>query len=102
MSLKGDVIAIGVAGVVLIAASWLAKRKLTQAGSAAANAVNPFNNDNVINQGAQSIWQAVTGSTGTIGGDIYDYFHPSNTQPVQNPYTLPPGFGVIDGANWDD
>lgn len=43
-------------------------------------AVNPLNSDNVINQGATSIWQGVTGSIGTIGTDLYDGTHPAAAQ----------------------
>jgi hypothetical protein len=37
--------------------------------------VNPFNNNNVINQAATGVYQAVTGSAGTIGTDFYDATH---------------------------
>lgn len=37
--------------------------------------VNPADERNVINQGATSAYQAATGSTGTIGGDLYDATH---------------------------
>ena len=38
-------------------------------------AINPLNNDNIINQGAVSLYQAMTGSQGTPGGDFYDGTH---------------------------
>jgi hypothetical protein len=41
----------------------------------AAQAINPQNNDNIINKGFTSIYQGATGSAGTIGGDFYDAFH---------------------------
>lgn len=37
--------------------------------------VNPADDRNVINQAATDLWHAVSGSTGTIGGDIYDATH---------------------------
>ena len=40
-----------------------------------AQAINPLNNDNVINRGFTSIYQGVTGSTGDLGSDIYDGTH---------------------------
>jgi predicted phage tail protein len=39
MSIKGDVIAVGIAGVVLLAAGWYAKKKLESAVTDAGNAV---------------------------------------------------------------
>jgi hypothetical protein len=39
------------------------------------DAINPMNNDNVINQGATSVYQAVTGSDVTIGSDLYGATH---------------------------
>lgn len=41
----------------------------------AAQAINPLNQNNVINQGANSIYQAATGSKGSMGGDFYDATH---------------------------
>lgn len=40
-----------------------------------ANAVNPLNNDNIINRGATGLYQGITGSEGTIGTDFYDATH---------------------------
>lgn len=40
-----------------------------------AEAVNPFNNNNVVNQVATSWYQGITGSTGSIGTDLYDATH---------------------------
>lgn len=48
---------------------------MRKTAGAVAEAVNPFNNDNVINQTATSWYQALTGSTGTIGTDLYDATH---------------------------
>ncbi|MEH6434246.1 hypothetical protein [Massilia sp. DD77] len=76
MSVKGDLIAVGIAGVVLLAAAWFAKRKLGEAATAVAPYVNPADGRNVINQGATAIYQGITGSKGSIGGDLYDLWNP--------------------------
>jgi hypothetical protein len=41
----------------------------------AAQAINPLNNDNVINRGFTNLYQGVTGSTGSLGTDAYDIVH---------------------------
>jgi hypothetical protein len=48
---------------------------LKKGATAAVQAINPLDRDNIINQGATSLYQAVTGSSGTIGGDFYDATH---------------------------
>jgi hypothetical protein len=75
MSIKGDLIAVGVAGAVLLAAAWYAKKKLTAAVAPYVPYVDPTNEQNVVNQAAQGFYQAVTGSKGTMGGDFYDATH---------------------------
>ena len=62
------------AGVALLVAVYLGK-KTVDAVPKALNAINPLNNDNIINQGATSLYQGLTGSNGSIGGDIYDATH---------------------------
>lgn len=62
-----------------LVAVYLAK-KAGGAAASAVNAVNPFNNDNVINRGFTSVYQTVTGSEGTLGTDIYDITHPPGTE----------------------
>ena len=57
-----------VAGVAVVGLWYLKGR----AGEAL-HAVNPMNQDNVINQGAQSVWDVFTDGEGTIGTDIYDW-----------------------------
>jgi hypothetical protein len=71
MSIKGDVIAVGLAGAVLLAAAWYAKKKI----AAVAPYLNPADERNVVNQAALGFYQSMTGSTGTIGGDFYDATH---------------------------
>lgn len=70
---KFVLIGVAVAGLGL----YFVAKKASGAAGKALDAINPMNNDNIINQGATSIYQAVTGSTGTIGGDIYDITHPT-------------------------
>lgn len=66
------------AAVAGLAVAYMVKRgagAVMDAVPKALNAINPLNNDNIINQGATSIYQGVTGSAGTIGGDFYDGTH---------------------------
>lgn len=89
---------------------WLV-RQFPNAVSATADALNPANPDNIINQGATAAYQGVTGSTGTIGGDIYDATHPvllvndpySASYDPSKPRTLPDGtpYGIWDTLKWD-
>jgi hypothetical protein len=62
------------AGVALCVALYLAKRGADAVG-AGLNAINPVDPNNIINRGAESVYQTVTGSNGTIGGDFYDATH---------------------------
>lgn len=72
MSIKGDVIAVGIAGAVLFAAAWYAKKKIKDN----VPNVNPFDQNNVINKAANSLYQDVTGDkNGTIGTGLYDLAH---------------------------
>lgn len=72
MSIKGDVIAVGIAGAVLFAAAWYAKKKVVEN----APNLNPFDEKNVINKAANSFYQDVTGDkNGTIGTGLYDITH---------------------------
>ncbi|MGA9853409.1 MAG: hypothetical protein WBR15_10840 [Gammaproteobacteria bacterium] len=40
-------------------------------------ALNPFNNGNIINNGFNSAYQSLTGSSGTLGSDLYDLLNPN-------------------------
>lgn len=90
MSLKGDAIAVGIAGVVLLAAGWYAKKKAGEAADALAKLaqegidaakkalpyVDPTDDRNLAYQGANGFYQAVTGDkVGTLGTGIYDATH---------------------------
>jgi hypothetical protein len=63
------------AGLVLAVAAKKAAGQVVETVKDAAQAINPLNEDNLINQGATSVYQAVTGSTGNIGTDLYDANH---------------------------
>ena len=98
MALKGDIIAVGVAGVVLLAAGWYAKKKLSAAATAAAPYINPADPRNMAYSGVNAVGHVLTGDSNfTLGGWIYDITHPSvaeNSVPVvMGP--LPYDFGVI-------
>lgn len=54
-------------------------------GSKVATALNPMDSNNVINQGVTGFYQAVTGSTGSIGTDFYDATHGGALDGVVNP-----------------
>lgn len=76
---------------VALAAIYLAQR----AGKAVVNTVadalpyiDPTDDRNLINQGATSLWQWATGSTGTIGGDMWDYLHKAEPLPGGSPGQL--------------
>jgi hypothetical protein len=118
MSIKGDVIVLGVAGVVLVAAAWYAKRKIGAAADALAELpgmawdaagaalpyLNPADARNIVNQGANGFYQIVTGDeVGTIGTKIYDIYNqptwtPTTTEEVR---ALPGGASVaVDLYQW--
>ena len=66
---------VAIAAAVVVVGGWYLKRQATETVKEAANAVNPTNPDNVINQGFNSVYQSVTGSRGTLGTDLADFFH---------------------------
>lgn len=49
--------------------------KVVDAAGEALNAVNPLNNENVISQGANSVYQKVSGSPNTPETDLYFYLN---------------------------
>lgn len=87
MSIKGDVIAVGIAGAVLFAAAWYAKKKAGDAADALAKAVregydaarnalpyvDPTDSRNLAYTGANGFYQAITGDkVGTVGTALAD------------------------------
>jgi hypothetical protein len=76
MTIKGDIIAVGVAGAVLLAAGWYAKKKLVGAAETVLPYINPADNANVINQGVEWLGRSVSGDINwTPGIAIYDATH---------------------------
>lgn len=57
----------------------------------AVNAVNPWNNDNVIYQTANQAVQSITGTPDTLGTWIYNALHPDE-QDINGAYFNPPKF----------
>lgn len=66
---------VAIAAGLVIVGVWYLKNKATETVTDAANAVNPTNPDNVINAGFNSVYQSVTGSDGSLGTDLADYFN---------------------------
>lgn len=66
-----------------------------EAAGDAAHAINPTNNDNIINRGFTSVYQTITGSDDTLGGDIYDITHDMDSA-LAYLKTLTP----VGGAKW--
>lgn len=63
---------------VALAVVYLAKKAgeaATDAAKAVIPYVNPADERNMVNTAATTLWQWASGSTGTIGGDLYDYVH---------------------------
>lgn len=72
---------------VALAAIYLAKKAgeaALDAGKKALPYINPADERNVVNQAATNLWQWASGSTGTIGGDLYDYVHKAEPAPGSN------------------
>lgn len=68
-----------VTAVVVGLGMWWLAHKTKETVKEVANAVNPLNPDNVINEGFNGLYSAVTGSAGTLGTDIYDWLHPGSS-----------------------
>ncbi|MYM67287.1 hypothetical protein GTP45_10640 [Pseudoduganella sp. FT55W] len=94
MSLKSDILAVTLAGAVLLGAAWYAKKKVTGAVAGVGDAVKgTFNGaagavDGWINAAGQ--W--VTGDAGWTN---------QNGHSPQYNYQIPPDFGVIDPSTWE-
>jgi len=66
---------VAIAAAVVVVGGWYLKKKAGETIQEVGQAVNPTNPDNVINQGFNSVYQSVTGSEGTLGTDLADFFH---------------------------
>lgn len=71
MSIEDDALILGAAALAL----YVGARYLVGQLTGDTGALNPTNPDNIVNKGATALYQGVTGSTGTIGGDLYDATH---------------------------
>lgn len=65
---------LAVAAVAAVAA-WAVKESLLSVAPSVAKAVDPVNPDNVFNSLFNRFYAAVTGSTQSLGADIYDMTH---------------------------
>jgi hypothetical protein len=91
------VIGAAAAGLVLGFAVYRGAKVVGAAAVDAANAVNPLNNDNIINQGFTSVYQAVTGSGGTLGTGLYDITHDGTLNPASGNNVINRGVSGIGG-----
>lgn len=88
LAIKAALIVGGVALAVYVTRK--ATTAVSDAAGQALQAVNPWNNENVIYQTANSAVQAVTGSkNATLGTWLYDVLNPEK-QDVNGPYFNPP------------
>lgn len=69
--MKTELVAVAVIGVVALVAYSQAKKD----AAALAQAVNPADENNVVNSYFNQLYQTVTGSDQTLGADIYDMTH---------------------------
>jgi len=72
------------AGVGVLVVAYLTKKAanaLVDTGTKIGHAINPLNDDNIFNQGATDLYQWMSGSEGSIGGDIWDYLHKAEPAP---------------------
>lgn len=109
MSIKADVIAIGIAGAVLLAAGWYAKKKAVQVAQEVKNAaikaapyVNPMDDRNLAYGGVNAVGAALSGENEwRFGTWLYDIAHPNQPNTSTTPIYLgpiPENFGVINPA----
>lgn len=91
MSLKSDLIVVGVAGLVLLAAGWYAKKKVSDAvtgvGGAVKGAMNSF--DSMVDGQINAAGQFITGDAG------WSWW--KGHSPQWN-YEIPVDFGVVNPA----
>lgn len=79
---KDRIVKFGLMAIVGIAVVVYAKGKAGEA----VEAINPFNNENVINKTFSDVYASITGSkSGSIGADIYDFLHDKNGTMRVNP-----------------
>lgn len=104
MGLRGDVIAIAVAGVVVVAAGYIASKKIGQTAAKVAPLVDPTSDKNLAYTGVNKVGAALTGEQDfKLGVWLYDMLHPEQAKPVmpEKGYVLPQDFGVLNPYSWD-
>jgi len=63
-------------GLTAILAIYLFKKNIADGAAAAAQSINPVNDENIFNQGVLAVGQKITGNQNwTLGGWIYDETH---------------------------
>jgi len=66
----GAVLALGVVAGIGV---FMLKRTISDGAAAAAQSINPVNNDNIFNQGVAAVGQKISGNENwSLGGWIYD------------------------------
>lgn len=68
-TLKDDAVKVGAMVVLAALGLWWLKSK------GVFTALDPTDPNNIVNRTVEGLYQSVTGSTGTIGTDIYDATH---------------------------
>lgn len=94
----------GVIGILMIIVLWYVLRK---AGSAAEQAidntlaaVNPVNDENIFYQGTNAVGGALSGDQyWSLGGQVYDWMHPFQTEDPTDPANTDSVFGYLFGGN---
>ena len=56
-------------------ALWYLKKKTVETAKEAAQAINPTNPQNIINQGFTSVYQSIMGEGRSLGSDLYDWLN---------------------------
>lgn len=74
------IVAAAAAGVYLVYKLW-------HGAGAAVEAVNPVNPDNIFSEGAGAVSSALGGS-GSLGSDIYNWFHPTDSGGTPVPFCV--------------
>ena len=56
---------------------FLISRGVSQGLNSAGTAINPVDQDNIFNRGFNGLFRGVTGSEGTLGTELADFFNPT-------------------------
>lgn len=101
MDNKYMMIGAAAAGVAVVYLAYKGAGKVVEAAGDVAQAINPLNNQNVINQGFESVYRTLTGSTASPGSDFYDATHGGalDITSDQN-FIYKSAAGAVDTAAW--